>query len=626
MKIVENGKAVCGIVLPKNPTPRELFAADELIKYVEKITGARLEITNTYTAKIIIGEPDKNPMAADLLTQAEFDAQVPGPEGFMILAQGENLLLAGSSKNPNEKERGTVYSVYYFLEQYLGCSLSAYSKADVDAGEYIPKLQDIVVADVKYVKAASDLPYRTAIVQYNGWAGDPNHKLNIPFLDWLCKNRFNRILTWTSIYETYKENGMLEEAIKRGLSFSVGHHESIRLFLPYNGNNYFSEKYYETHPEFYKLTEDGTRYYLKPGAYGGQFILCARNQDAIKTFAQNVLTWLDLNPEVDIVTLWPNDFRAPGCLCEECQKYSKTANYSYFVDEVAKIVSAKKPNIKIDQLAYVDVVRCESEKISSAVLIDESVWFTDPGLRTVGKPDGSCLANTVYEECLMTWKAAGAEVVYYDYFMGNYGALQRWMPIADEMQAICKRFIEKGILGLGTQMEVFNMWNNIFNFYTFGRTAYDTELTMEDNMDRFCMIFGKAAPIIKQIMLMGEEIIDGQTDIGNASAYLINNIDIAKVYALYDDALAAAETKRARNNVRLMRMVFRYSDLEINGPKLDLPGCMMVSKGADPTGEVWYAHENFGSYLTGKEGYGIAFAVEKRSDAVFPPNKWYIFE
>ena len=146
MKIVESGKAVCGIVLPTNPTPRELFAADELIKYVEKISGVRLEIADTYANKIVIGEPDKNASAAKILTQAEFDAQVPGPEGFMIIAKGDTLLLAGSSKHPTEKERGTVYSVYYFLEQYLGCSLSAYSKADADAGEYISQLKDIIVA------------------------------------------------------------------------------------------------------------------------------------------------------------------------------------------------------------------------------------------------------------------------------------------------------------------------------------------------------------------------------------------------------------------------------------------------------------------------------------------------
>ena len=626
MIIAEKGKAVCGIVLPENPTPREVFAADELIAYVERISGARLEITDTYPNKILIGEPKKNPYAAAMLTQEEFDALVPGPEGFLILAQGENLLLAGSSKNPAEKERGTVYSVYAFLEQFLGCSLSAFSKAGVDAGEYIPQMRDITVADTKYVKACADLPYRTAIVQYDAWAANPNHELTIPFLDWLCKNRYNRILTWSSIYEEFKKNGILNEAIKRGLAFSVGHHEAIRLFLPHEGNAYFPEKYYETHPEFYKLQEDGTRHFMKPGAFGGQFILCGRNEEGIQTFADNVLIWLDQNPEVDIVTLWPNDGRAVGCQCPECLKHTKTANYTYFVDEVSKLVSAKKPHVKLDQIAYVDIVQCESEKISSSVLIDESTWFTNPGLRTVGKPDGSCLAGTVYEDCLLSWKKAGAEVVYYDYFMGNYGAMQRWMPIADEMQAICKRFIEKGILGLGTQIECFNMWNNIFNFYAYGRTAYDTALSLEDNLDSFGRIFGSAAPMVKEIIRMGEAVIDGQRNIQFSSEYLIQNIDKEKVYALYDAALEAAESKRARNNVRLMRMVFRYSDLEVNSPKLDVPGPSTISKAADETGEIWYINETFGSYLTENEGYGIAFAVKKRSDAVYQPDHWYAFE
>ena len=75
-----------------------------------------------------------------------------------------------------------------------------------------------------------------------------------------------------------------------------------------------------------------------------------------------------------------------------------------------------------------------------------------------------------------------------------------------------------------------------------------------------------------------------------------------------------------------MRMVFRYSDLEVNSPKLDVPGPSTISKAADETGEIWYINETFGSYLTANEGYGIAFAVKKRSDAVYQPDHWYEFE
>mgnify|MGYP003462456535 FL=1 len=145
MKITEKGKSVCGIVLPQNPTKRELHAAEEIICYIKKISGAEIEITDKYEYKIIIGEPDKNDYAKELMSQQEFEKLVPGPEGFIIYSDEKCLFLAGSSKNEHEMERGTVYAVYEFLERCLGCSLCAYSKDNVDAGEYLPEKSDIEI-------------------------------------------------------------------------------------------------------------------------------------------------------------------------------------------------------------------------------------------------------------------------------------------------------------------------------------------------------------------------------------------------------------------------------------------------------------------------------------------------
>lgn len=624
MKIVENGNAVCGIVLPQKPTKRELFAAEELIKYIEEISGAKLKITDEYEYKIIIGEPDKNKYAQELITQEEFDNLVPGPEGFMIYSNEKYLLLAGSSKNEKEMERGTIYAVYEFLEKYLGSSLCAYCKDGVDCGEYVPKSSDIEIKETKYVKECADVTYRTAIVQYSCWVGNPNHELNEKFISWLAKNRYNRILTWASIYEGYKENGMLEEAEKRGILFSVGHHEATRLFLPHEGNKYFPEKYYETHPEFYKLQSDGTRFYMKKDAYGGQLILCVRNEEMLDTLSNNIVKWIDENEQVDTICLWPNDDISEACQCEECKKFSKMQNYTYLVDQVARRVVKKRKYAKIDMLTYHDMYKCELDDVSSSVVIDQSVWI-DKGIRSVGKPDGSCLIGTHFEDIVTEWMNSGAKVVFYDYFMGIYGSKQKWMPIADEMQAICKFFKEKGILGLGTQIETFNMWNNIFNFYTYGRTAYNSDLSLLDNLDKFCEIFESASPIIKEIILYGESVIDGNNEITTAGENLINAIDKEKVYSLYEKALKTAETKRARNNVRMMRMVFRYSDLEATNPRLDVP-VWVESNSADETGEMWFMHERFDSFLSGQEGYGIAIPVFKRNDVEFTPDYWYDFE
>ena len=53
MKIIENKKCVCSIILPENPTAREKFAADELCCYIEKISGVKPGFGGDFENKII---------------------------------------------------------------------------------------------------------------------------------------------------------------------------------------------------------------------------------------------------------------------------------------------------------------------------------------------------------------------------------------------------------------------------------------------------------------------------------------------------------------------------------------------------------------------------------------------
>lgn len=624
MRIVENGMPVCGIVLPSQPSPREIFSAQELIKYIEKISGAKLEISDRYKNKILIGGPERNQASETVMSRDVFEALVPGPEGFIIDITEHTLLLAGSSQNSGELERGTLYAVYELLERYLGCSFAAYSKNGVDAGELVPRTCDVAVAPDRFVKSAADVGYRTAIVQYGPWVGKPEHPLNESFISWLAKNRYNRILTWSGVYEGYKKNGMLEEAVKRGIMFSVGHHEAIEMLLPHKGNAYFAEHYAETHPEYYKLLEDGTRHIVKDNDFSGQLILCMRNEDLIHQMAENIVKWADENPQVDVIALWPYDGKHEQCCCELCKPHTKSANYSYFVSQIEKLVWKKRPGIRLDRISYLDIMECEDVSLSPNVVVNKAVWHEK--LRTIGKKDGSCLADTEYEENILSWKHAGATVVYYDYLMGIYSCRQRWMPAADEMQAICKRFCEKGIYGLGTQMEVFHLWNHIFNFYTYGRTAYDTTLSMEDNLNRFAGIFGAGAEYMKEIIRTGEAVLDGQAVISRAPNYLMEHIDKHLIYELYEKALQAAEDAYSRNNIKLMRMVFRYSDLDLQRQKFVENMSNEKWSATIQSAELWYMRQNFDSYLSGQEGYGIAILAEDEPEMTFEPDDWYMFE
>ena len=217
------------VVIPSSPTPRESFAAEEIKKYLKLILDAAVRVApdseSVEGTKILIGAPDRNDKTKELIGVPEFYSEVTGAEGFMLRAiDSDTLIIAGSSRYPGECERGTLYGLYHFLEAYCGCTLAAISHPDCDAGEIVPTQSEIIFEGINYVKAEADRPYRTAIIQYADAAADPEQELNIPFFDWLIKNRYNRILTWTSVYERYKELGLLPEIEKRGLRFTVGHH------------------------------------------------------------------------------------------------------------------------------------------------------------------------------------------------------------------------------------------------------------------------------------------------------------------------------------------------------------------------------------------------------------------
>ncbi|MBQ2754364.1 MAG: DUF4838 domain-containing protein [Clostridia bacterium] len=596
----------CAIIVCEKATKQELFAAEELAKYIGLMTGNKppVQTKSDCENKVLLGQ-DKH--------------LVKGPEGLLIKSVDQNtLLITGSDDSEN---RGTIYGVYEFLERFCGCGLSAYSNPDLDAGEYVPQNIDLEFNDVYYIKESADRPFRGACVQFGASGGDIHSDLNIPFFDFLSKNRYNYFYTWTSTYECLKKEGLTEELDKRGIKLFVGHHDAVDLFLPAFGNGYFPEKYYETHPEYFRLLDDGSRYC--PKDCWGQMIFCSRNEGLIEQVSNNIIEWLKFNPEVQYVQLPPHDGVEEQCVCEKCKPYSKTENYVYFINEIAKRVTKVYKDVKIVILIYTDIAKCpENLVLDKSVIIQESTWVN--GLRTVGKPDGTCLINTFYEDNLLEWQKTGADVLYYEYYMGVYQERQRYIPMADEIQAIWKRYIEKGILGASTQIESFHLWNHIFNFYTFGRTAYNTDLSMEDNLDMFVRIFGNGGKYIKDAVIKAEQCLDGQVQLKNCGLYLMDNIDKEYMYNCYEKALESAETSLFRNNVRLMRMAFRYADIETRQENASSMAYQSVRTYENIDPELLYM-TRFDSYWNNNPGYGIMIPVTGEAEE-YIPDKWYQFE
>jgi hypothetical protein len=623
MKITNGKEVLASIVIPSDATVREKFAANEMARYISKISGFDIKIEtddcDMSENMILIGGPERNAKTAVYISSADFECEVSGTEGFMIRSfEGNALLLAGSNKDPDGYERGTIYAVYEFLERFLGCSFVAYGKKGTKLGEYIPKTAYLETGEILYVKSESDIKYRAAIVQFDGYAhekpnADAYHDLVGNLIDWMAKNRINRILFMLSTYELIKTGGMLDDIRKRGIELTVGHHDSGMFFLPPEGNERFKEKYYETHPEYFRLQEDGTRFF-PADKWKGQLVYDMRNQGAIRQFADNIISWIEENPYVDTVTIWPNDGDDPQCVCDDCRDHSKMTNYSYFVNEIAKLVNKRYSNIKLDMIVYLDLWEPpEDIGIGSGVVVEVATWGPNYILRPFGRHDRTGLTRTGVEDNAIAWSKKAGKIAYYDYYMTNFSSNQVYCPMANEIIEIYESLKEKGYcIGSGTQMEAYNIWNYLFNFYVHGRKAYDTSLTFDDLAERFIRIFGKGGRCIYEYLDHVERVFEGKSEKGTESAaYFISNVDKDKVYELFEMAYAAEPEGIYGQNIKLLRMAFRYSDLQHNDPGCD---------------ELLYMSENFGSYwgTFGQTGYGIA-VFDKPGSNSFVPDHWYKF-
>ena len=106
----------------------------------------------------------------------------------------------------------------------------------------------------------------------------------------------------------------------------------------------------------------------------------------------------------------------------------------------------------------------------------------------------------------------------------------------------------------------------------------------------------------------------------------MEHIDKEKMYEGFEKAFAAADTPLHKNNIRLLRMAFRYTDLECGEAyENDEIGYQKLKHYDIPErGELLYLRDHFDSY-TSLSGYGIMIPVEGEDNG-FEPDKWVMFD
>ena len=314
MALSKAGEALFTITVPTDAIPAERTAAAQLQKYLNAVTGADFPIRDedevpVDAPQIVVGAGRR---AKKLLPKSDWAGL--GHDGILIKTVNGNLVLAGG------RPRGTLYAVFQFLEDSVGCRW--WTPTD----GLIPRITDLTIPaqNVRYVPKFSYREHFTTSTRYNP--------------------EFATVL---------KENGSHQQQAE-----AWGGHYNILGFVHTFSELLPPERYFPEHPGWFtdpaRGSLPGTKDSAMPGAQQTQ--LCLSNPEVLQELTKNALQWISEHPDAGYISISQNDNSA-FCRCEGCQEISRREGSESgaileFVNAVAEVIGRQYPDFWVETLAY----------------------------------------------------------------------------------------------------------------------------------------------------------------------------------------------------------------------------------------------------------------------------------
>ena len=277
--LVNQGISKAKIIIPEKATIVEIQAAKVLQDYINRISGAMLQIeadnVRSGGIEILIGSVNRPELKDVPFEEMKKD-------GLFIKNTNNKLVIAGGA------DKGVLYGVYTFLEKYLGCR--KYSSAVT----FVPKKKTIILSSINDLEVP-DFLYREDFYldavdpEYQDW-----HKL-----------------------DSHGEKG------SNNSQWGTWVHTFGSLLNP--------KEYGESHPEYFSFY-NGKRHSGGVPSWDGSGIqpeaqLCLSNPDVLEIVCRNLQLAIDKNPKAIYWSVSQND-NVNYCRCPECSKLD--AKYAAF--------------------------------------------------------------------------------------------------------------------------------------------------------------------------------------------------------------------------------------------------------------------------------------------------------
>ena len=513
--IIKDSKPLSKIIIGKNASSTEKFAAEELQRMLRKISGAELKIESTGKAArndIVIGTPSSCPAVKQVENKLNMGAA--DSQKIAIYAISGNLYLAGN------EPRDALYAVYTFLDEEFDVKWLWPG----ESGEFFPSRKTIVVKPGLTIN-------RKPALRYRGYR--PGGRRNNPETElWMGRNRMDFIRQ--TVNDRHR-NEILRR-LKRG------------FYLYFAGHNCgIPRKYFKAHPEYFAMV-DGKRDLRQA---------CWSNDKAAELIAENILKHFKINPETDLLSLSARD-NSCVCQCPECAKYKKANElfYSFIGKIVKKLRKHVSPKVKFGVYAYSTYAQPPEQQVPLDYV--ELCLYNRCYRHDLDDPQ--CKVNKKAREFIAKWQKKNVELLVFGYEFDLFIPKREFVNMSGMFADQAKWLQRKHFSGYSTETRPYEFpskdssgarpWNNFrFSLFANARLLWNPDEPIDKILDAWCRhAYGSAAePMKKYYAMMGKAWCGSPKDI----SYVANPPSSAVAGYITGARLAEARElfKLAKSNI-----------------------------------------------------------------------------
>ena len=520
LTLAENGISHYQIVVSSNAIPSERYAAEELQRYLEKISGAKLPLISdakpSNTREILIGD---NAHLQSL--GLALDYHKLGSEGFVLATKENRLLICGG------KPRGTLYGVYTLLEEQFGVR---WFTPEV---EVAPRTNRIALPSLEQTRVPA-LEYREVF-----W------REILRDADFAARHRLNG--------EHYALNDK--------------HGGRGKVYFPFvhSFDQLIPRDLYKEHPDYFPLRK-GKR-------LQGYVQRCLSNPSVIKLAKETVHRWIKEHPDASIISVSQND-TGNWCQCETCKalddaEESPTASLVQFVNTIAEDIEKDYPNIRIDTLAYQ-----YTRKPPKTLRPRRNVIIRLCSIECCfAHPLETCVSgqNAKFRADIAAWEPVASNLYIWDY-TPNFAHYQQPFPNFGALQPNVQFFVKHHVNGLFEQGNYSSGGYGEMGplrAYVLAKLLWNPDTDVQKHIQEFTDgYYGKAAPQMREyVALLEAQVREPQTHAfiydPPTSAYL-NESFLVAADKLLTVVEKAADNEATRFRVETAHLPIWYVQLASN--------------------------------------------------------------